>query len=350
MRRARLAPRSQAVIASLLAGLCALVATGCDEIKIDRRHRARQDEASPATVSPERHLEGIRRLTTDGTNRQASFNDDGTRIVWLCRPEPTADFGIRVMNADGSAPALFPTGPGRRHDPVFTPGAGSILYAAARSGAPAGDTAPGADLTGGLWLFDASLDLWLASPGDIAPRALTTTPGYDAEGSYSWGGTRIVCAAQRAGRGSLVMMEADGRDPRELLAMDGYVGGPQISPDGSRIVFHATPPGQTRSLEIYTADLAGGNLLRLTNLEATSFTPVWHPSQQLILFASNAEGHDMELYLIRPDGTGLERVTFSPGFDGFPAFSRDGRLLLWTSARGGGQAGDAQILRANWRG
>ncbi|MHB8079283.1 MAG: TolB family protein [Candidatus Krumholzibacteriia bacterium] len=363
MRRARRpAPRVRTVVAGLLACLCPLLATGCDEIKIDRRHRPRPDEATPATASPERHLEGLRSLTDRGVNRQASFNSDGTRIVWLCRPEPAADFGIRVMNADGSAPMAVDTGPGRRHDPVFTPNATSILYAAAGPGAaaPAADpgaapaaapgAAPGADGPAGLWLFDASLDLWLTGPDDLGPRILLSSPGYDAEASYSWGGTRIVHATQRAGRGALVMMEADGRDAHELLAMDGCVGGPQISPDGSLLVFHATPPGQTTTLEIYTSDLAGGNLRRLTTFEATSFTPVWHPSQQLILFASNAEGHDMELYLIRPDGTGLERVTFSPGFDGFPAFSRDGRLLLWTSERGSAQTGETQIYRANWRG
>lgn len=32
------------------------------------------------------------------------------------------------------------------------------------------------------------------------------------------------------------------------------------------------------------------------------------------------QGRDFELYLIAGDGTGLERVTFSKGFDGFPVF------------------------------
>jgi len=32
--------------------------------------------------------------------------------------------------------------------------------------------------------------------------------------------------------------------------------------------------------------------------------------------------------LINPDGTGLERVTNSDGFDGFPMFSADGKKLV----------------------
>lgn len=352
MRRARL-PRASTLVTSLVAGLCALLAAGCDEIKIDRRHRARPDEAVTATATAERHLEGIRRLTDAGVNRQASFNGDGTRIVWLSRPAPDAEFGIRVMNADGSSPVPIDTGPGRCYDPVFAPDNGGILFAAdvvTDVSAATGDPNFPGDDPAGLWLFKAALDLWLVGPGDLPRRRLSTAHGRAGEGSYSWGGTRIVCASLLPGRGALVMMEADGSNAHELLTMAGYVGGPQISPDGNRLVFHATPPGETRTLEIYTADLTGANLRRLTTLEATSFAPVWHPSQQLILFASNAEGHDTELYLIRPDGTGLELVTFSPGFDGYPAFSRDGRLLLWTSGRGTGQARETQIFRANWRG
>jgi len=44
---------------------------------------------------------------------------------------------------------------------------------------------------------------------------------------------------------------------------------------------------------------------------------------------------NFELYTINVDGTGLERITFSDGFDGFPMFSPDGRQLVWISHRNG---------------
>ena len=43
------------------------------------------------------------------------------------------------------------------------------------------------------------------------------------------------------------------------------------------------------------------------------------------------KGRDFDLYSINIDGTGLERITFFEGFDGFPMFSPDGKysfLLL----------------------
>ena len=110
MRRTRPALRPPKAVAVLLAGLCAMLAAGCDEIKVDRRQRARPDESTPATASAERHLDGIRRLTDAGLNRQASFNGDGSRIVWLCQSGPATEFGISVMNADGGSPAPVETG------------------------------------------------------------------------------------------------------------------------------------------------------------------------------------------------------------------------------------------------
>ena len=40
------------------------------------------------------------------------------------------------------------------------------------------------------------------------------------------------------------------------------------------------------------------------------------------------------------------RVTYSPGFDGLPVPSPDGKTLAWTSSRAGGSAG--QLFLAQW--
>jgi Tol biopolymer transport system component len=42
---------------------------------------------------------------------------------------------------------------------------------------------------------------------------------------------------------------------------------------------------------------------------------------------------NFELWTINLDGSGLERITYSDGFDGFPMFSPDGKKLVWASNR-----------------
>jgi len=48
-----------------------------------------------------------------------------------------------------------------------------------------------------------------------------------------------------------------------------------------------------------------------------------------------------QIYMVRPDGSGIRRITFSGAIDTEPNFSPDGQYLLFTSDRGG----SAQIYR-----
>jgi Tol biopolymer transport system component len=52
--------------------------------------------------------------------------------------------------------------------------------------------------------------------------------------------------------------------------------------------------------------------------------------------------------LINTDGTGLKQITFSPEFDGFPMFSRDGKKLVWGTNRHGAVRGETNIFIADW--
>ena len=62
--------------------------------------------------------------------------------------------------------------------------------------------------------------------------------------------------------------------------------------------------------------------------------PQWSPNGQTILFNSRREG-SADLYLIRPDGSGLHRITDDPADEDEPRWSRDGRTIYFGSNRTG---------------
>jgi Tol biopolymer transport system component len=52
--------------------------------------------------------------------------------------------------------------------------------------------------------------------------------------------------------------------------------------------------------------------------------------------------------MINVDGTGLERVTYSGDFDGFPMFSPDGKKLVFASNRNSKVRGETNVFIADW--
>jgi Tol biopolymer transport system component len=108
---------------------------------------------------------------------------------------------------------------------------------------------------------------------------------------------------------------------------------PQWSPDSHSIVFAS---GRDQNAEIYTSDVEGNHLTRLTNDPSPDLSPAWSPDGLKIAFASSRD-QNSEIYLMNPDGSGLQNLTQNPAEDFGPAWSPDGRQIAFISNRDGNQ-------------
>jgi len=66
-------------------------------------------------------------------------------------------------------------------------------------------------------------------------------------------------------------------------------------------------------------------------------------------YGPTAIGGNFDLYVVNVDGTGLEQVTFSDKFDGFPMFSPDGTKLIFASNRNSASEGETNLFIADWK-
>ena len=57
---------------------------------------------------------------------------------------------------------------------------------------------------------------------------------------------------------------------------------------------------------------------------------------------------NFELWLINPDGSGLERITYRDGFDKFPMFLPDGNKLVWASNQNAKAPHETNIFIGDW--
>jgi TolB protein len=325
----------------------------------------------PPFPGEERHLRNIRQLTFGGENAEAYWSFAGDRIVFQStRPPFTAD-QIFTMNPDGTEMRLVSTGKGRTTCAFFMPGDRRILYASTHLAGDAPPKPPDRS-AGYVWgvfeyeIFTCGLD------GKDVVR-LTDSPGYDAEAVVSPKGDRIVFTSSRDGDLDVYTMGLDGKDVRRLTTAVGYDGGPVWSPDGKLIAYRGNritddaakeefkqllARGLVRPnrLEIRVMDADGKNDRQVTSNGRANFGPFFAPDGKRILFSSNVDdpkGRSFDLYLVNLDGSGLERVTHfrtddADDFDGFPMFSPDGKRLLWCSNRHNAKPHETNVFVADW--
>jgi Tol biopolymer transport system component len=102
------------------------------------------------------------------------------------------------------------------------------------------------------------------------------------------------------------------------------------SPDGRTIVYTANRPS-TGDFDIYAKALKGGPEKRLTTAKGLDDGPEYSPDGKWIYFNSARTGA-MQIWRMRPDGSGQEQVTADPNLrDWFPHFSPDGKWIVMIS-------------------
>ncbi|MCQ3937361.1 MAG: hypothetical protein DPW18_09975 [Chloroflexi bacterium] len=99
-------------------------------------------------------------------------------------------------------------------------------------------------------------------------------------------------------------------------------------------------------LEIYSMNADGGEVARLTNEIAKDTQPVWSPDGTRIAFVSERDG-DRELYVMNADGTGVTRLTNAPGMDYNAVWSPDGSKIAFESTRDGQGAAEIYVMNAD---
>ncbi len=122
---------------------------------------------------------------------------------------------------------------------------------------------------------------------------------------------------------------SDQPDSPGIVAADLH---PAWSPDGKKIVFDSNRDGGNPEIYIMNAD--GSNQTRLTDNPSVDVMPIWSPDGKKIVFVTNRDGNG-EIYIMNADGSNQTRLTDNPRADGNPRWSPDGSKIAFFSARDG---------------
>jgi len=179
-------------------------------------------------------------------------------------------------------------------------------------------------------------------------RSLTPT-GSNGRPSWSPDGTLIVFSTLRYGKQATVsVVAANGSRVRKLVTTPLPANGvgigldsPTFSPDGKRIAFVWR---KNAVAAIFTTNATGGGLKQVTHWQNGGLADKidWSPDGLRIAFSSPdpgvIPGISSNVFTVRPDGTGLVKITNSRGGkinNGLDSWSPDGKRIAFASNRRG---------------
>jgi Tol biopolymer transport system component len=131
------------------------------------------------------------------------------------------------------------------------------------------------------------------------------------------------------GGAQVAIINPDGTGFQELTSGSGNSAFPSFSPDGRHFVYRTF---EEKSYGLRIMDLETKAVKSLTN--AYDNFPLWSPRGDLILFARLVD-EAYEIYTIKPDGTGLKRLTYTHGNEAHMGWSPDGESIAFASSRMG---------------
>jgi TolB protein len=245
---------------------------------------------------------------------------------------------------------LFSQKAGEHRDIYAVRPDGRGLARLTRSAGEAGAPEPSADGRAVVYEDDESDRAVIAVvDADGGHRRVLTPSGFQGQPAWSPDGHWIVFERDlRPGDNGVWVTRRDGSGLRRLTH-NPYAGeecgcdtDPAFSPDGRRISFVRLRRESAGLGALFAIDRAGGHLRRLTPWDLDPGTKhAWKPDGAEILLTRNANaqpGESSNVYVLRPDGSGLHPLTRFRGGKANAiagAWSPDGRSIAFKSDEGG---------------
>jgi TolB protein len=246
----------------------------------------------------------LRQLTSLGNTKQGpKWSPNGTKIVFWTHSN--SGDNIFVMNADGSNVRQLTDDSASDAWPVWSPDGTKIAFVSDRGGC--------CDMKIYVMNADGSNLTRLSSDPKVAGGFLSWSPD----------GQKIAfTGSERVGDDTKVdiyVVNADGTNLKNLTNDLEPDYGAQWSPDGTRIAFTSLREAKTN---IYMMNSDGTNRTRLApTLTASGIS--WSPDGSKIILSGIISGSDdrtFNLYLMNPDGSGLNRIFQDGIYSGDPSW------------------------------
>lgn len=248
---------------------------------------------------------------------RSRMHDFANEVVRLLTGEP-GSFGTRLTFARR-------VGPGRKD-----------VYASDFDGNGVGRISSGRGVAmlptfgpGGIWYSVMSNSGMFITRSGGEERPLITGDGLNMGVTIC--GSRAVFSSTRDGNSEIYSANLDGSDVRRLTRNAGIDVSPSCGP-GGQIAFVSDRHGGP---QIFVMDGNGGGVRRVTFRGAHNQTPAFCPNASKPLIAFTGRDSGMDIFTVNIQTQEYVRLTQGQGINKDPAFSPDCRMVAFASSRGG---------------
>ena len=152
-------------------------------------------------------------------------------------------------------------------------------------------------------------------------------------------GWKLTFLAVRKGKGPhLYIANADGSNVRQLDRLRGDKQAPNWSPDGRRVAFRWVPSDYDDPTPLLVLNANGTTAVDLTKTTGLAgWSPSWSPDGRRLVTAASRQGDATEgLYVMNADGTRVRRITPAGREAQYAAWSPAGDRIAFTYVEAGG--------------
>ncbi len=240
----------------------------------------------------------------------------GSRIAFVrTRRSPTVSKNVYTAEMDGGNVASITNNRSLNILPSIGPG-GEVLFTSYAKRNP---------------------DLWISSGG--APRRISKYPGLNLGGVMNPNGGSIAVTLSKDGNSEIYLIDRGGNIQRRLTKSPAIDGSPTWSPAGNQLAFVSNRAGGP---QIFRMSASGGGAKRLTRKGSYNQTPDWNPGNKVdkdlsswVAYAGRDNANRFDIFAVNVRSGKLKRITQGSGRNEDPTYSPDGRLIAYSSSRGG---------------
>jgi Tol biopolymer transport system component len=225
----------------------------------------------------------------------------------------TSNLWSLPVDADGvptGPPRALTMGSGRNNRAVFSPDGRRLAY--------------------DRWRLGVNIDLWVMELATGTSRQITTDPFSNGQASWLPDDDSLLFHSTRAGRRGLWEVDLATASVRSSVELEDDVDWARLSPDGSRIAYHARSGGSV--VNIWVRSREGGVPVRLTGAAELAGFPVWSPDGQYLAYQLK-QAEDSHVMVVHADGGEPRQLTSGAGQSWPFGFSPDGDKVVFAGYR-----------------